>query len=514
MGAINIIPCGDATSFPSVIAYGPDQTACQGDDANSAGRGYTWTKILIDRRFQHGGFTDGLLQSLVENNFLTVGTIEDCRRIIEAFLRALYPHITSTLMNTYGSCLPTTVDYWFTIPAGWSASAKALMRQAIVRAGYGRGDGTRIFFVSEALAAAYCVAKRIQVDKESQSTHFLVADCGGATTDVTTLSDHNNGFRWVYNELGVATGMAASIPVKVKLVMLILHDAAGVASLMQAVEALKFNFSGEEERILELNTGLVTLESEAMQHAFDPVVNEIVKLILDSVTAPRERAKSSVVPAVYLAGGLGKSQYLRQKLIAALAETKIKVLPASSSPHHVASGAALYAISKLQLDRASVDSHYGLVSWYLPRDDASSLATSISHQQRPITWLVRKARALSPKHLLFKEHRQPPVAQIIICHRDGDSTTKVVRIIADASDSPPTSILDHSVRAAGVVVCTLDKVDLAGAKRRELHGQRYYFLVVTVHWRVAILDHGLKILVMELRTATRVIGSGEVKITA
>lgn len=109
-----------------------------------------------------------------------------------------------------------------------------------------------------------------------------------------------------------------------------------VADLMHSIEQVKVNFSGCEQRILDLPTGQVLLGPEKIRQALDPVVEQIIILVVRAInTATRDHQPlnlnvgiptSASLPVhsrltfiylpqrVLLEGGFAQSPYLRARM--------------------------------------------------------------------------------------------------------------------------------------------------------------------------------------------------------
>ena len=57
---------------------------------------------------------------------------------------------------------------------------------------------------------------------------------------------------------------------------------------------------------------MITISYEDMKSCFDPVVNEIIKLINQQINAVK--AQSQAIRAIVLVGGFGESRYLQHRI--------------------------------------------------------------------------------------------------------------------------------------------------------------------------------------------------------
>ena len=91
---------------------------------------------------------------------------------------------------------------------------------------------------------------------------------------------------------------------------------------------------------LSINRGRLTLKSEDVKEILEPVIAQVVKLVVDQISSTKGEVKN-----VLLVGGFGKSMYLRERIREAISH-KIEVLQPAYGWSAVVQGAALKGLAQ------------------------------------------------------------------------------------------------------------------------------------------------------------------------
>ncbi|KAL5333003.1 hypothetical protein BJX70DRAFT_403990 [Aspergillus crustosus] len=202
MSEIILVRFDGNDSTPSTVTYDDNGDIVWGKQAkNLASGGYTWTKILLDENQRHEGFQSTLVSDASKAFFVRPESTE-CQALIIDFLARPHTYILDGLVNNYSS-LALPVEYWFTVPAVWKDKTLGLMKEAINAAGYTTRPQDSIWAISEAEAASLSIWKQLPVDVKTDG-QFLLVDCGGGTTDLTSFRADDT-FRGRSYEQGMAT---------------------------------------------------------------------------------------------------------------------------------------------------------------------------------------------------------------------------------------------------------------------------------------------------------------------
>lgn len=125
---------------------------------------YAWTKLLLDKSFQHGDFDDEMLRMVTGSKILQLPDQKGAVDTVADYLSQIYAHIQYHLLKVvellrgYGGDLSgVPIDFWFTIPATWSEQTRSLMRGAIRRAGFETSPLHQVWTATEPEAAALAI---------------------------------------------------------------------------------------------------------------------------------------------------------------------------------------------------------------------------------------------------------------------------------------------------------------------------------------------------------------------
>ncbi|BCS17555.1 Hsp70 family protein [Aspergillus puulaauensis] len=516
-------------STPSKLAYGQNERVFWGRDAETVVPGYTWSKVLLDPEQHHDGHQTGVLSSLVRNGVLRLGPPRKQERVIVDFLGALRIQISTALENTYQTLPP--VEWRFSIPAVWDQQPRQRMITVITEAGYLSDPLHSVFLITEAEAAAISTFHRAPNLQFYQEFRFLVCDCGGGTSDITAMSVQNRVSGLQYTQIAASTGMrigGAEVDCKLLELLEAEHRAQGttfadmmadplnVANVMGSIEQVKVNFSGCEQRILDLPTGQVVLSPEKIKQALDPVVEQIIILVIRTINAATKYHQPLNLDRVLLEGGFGQSPYLRARLkqrldgLCPLEEHNQYWAPS------VAYGATLSGLEAARRVSALCTRHFGLQSVCVP-----PVGTIGGVTQHVPCWILKRVCTYHPLNILVDPQLTQPQNErlqegrhgsvdITLTHQENDSLAKGIMVIAAERCDMPPEVIGQPIIAMGMIPCHLNQVTLANAGQFPIDGRVHYFPTVTVHWNIASLNDGRKEVNFNVTAFGRALGNDSV----
>ncbi|KZF20017.1 actin-like ATPase domain-containing protein [Xylona heveae TC161] len=260
------------------------------------------------------------------------------RNIMDAvsdYLTQIYKHTMDTLARRYGKSFisMTNVEFVLTVPAVWSDAAKDATLKAAERAGM--GDSHNLKLISEPEAAAVYTLKSMPYSHLRIGDNFVVCDAGGGTVDL--ISYKITGVSpMTLEETAVGTGglcgstflnfrfenhVRARLGEKRYKYMREKQPKTWQMGLNYFEEYVKRNFNQDEHQEVHvpfpglsddedagLESGFLILTTAQVKAIFEPVVEEVCKLVEGQVEGIREKGES--VQWIILVGGFGQSKYL------------------------------------------------------------------------------------------------------------------------------------------------------------------------------------------------------------
>ncbi|KAI5269890.1 actin-like ATPase domain-containing protein [Aureobasidium subglaciale] len=273
----------------------------------------------------------------------TAAHLRSCDRTVmhavSDYLGQIYTHTMETLNRRYGDSFMaiTKVEFVLTVPAVWSDSAKNATLQAAEKAGMGKKHELRL--VSEPEAAMLHALKTVQPHNLKVNDNFVVCDAGGGTVDcigykITQLSPLR------VEESAVGTGglcgsaflnyrfeehVKNRLGVEKYTYMRNKKPKTWMMGLKYFEEFVKRNYNEEDGQEVNVpfpgladneeagvDSGFMVMSTAQVKEIFDPVIEEVVKLLDGQVDAIR--AKSDTVSGIILVGGFGQSNHLYNRL--------------------------------------------------------------------------------------------------------------------------------------------------------------------------------------------------------
>ncbi|KAI2829084.1 hypothetical protein CBS147343_1494 [Aspergillus niger] len=323
--------------IPSIFKYNSNGQLMWGRGA-AASRGrepYIWVKLMLDGSpdmvTQHQNLRD-ILGGTVELNNIGTG------KIISDFLRDLRDRLWMDLRDS-ADCKSTGVS-----PSQIAGQTAAVWS----------------FAAAEGAADEYRNGNGMQ-----DGDILLVCDCGGSTTDISVLrvNGNNENRPFTFQRLGDPTSIrCGGFDVDLELVQQLRtahpdlprnsRQWVGAAQARQDISSVKEQFSGmtgTEVHAIRIQLQRRLMIDHRFYHndlvrAFAPTVQGILRAIHARIAAPMDARITKII----LAGGLGKSAYLRRRverdLTRAYQNTGPRLLgELQHSVQAVSRGAALYA---------------------------------------------------------------------------------------------------------------------------------------------------------------------------
>ncbi|CAO3672592.1 unnamed protein product [Rhizopus stolonifer] len=259
--------------------------------------------------------------------------------VIADYLRAFHLHVCTELLKGFaGNYDQSRFRYCLTVPAMWSDRAKAIMREASIRAGLINNNDhpDRLMLISEPEAAAlYCEKKSEQFNLR-HGQRFMICDAGGGTVDLIvfeineppgekrTLKEVTNGHGGSCGSGFLDLRMREYLKRKFSHYHTI-NDSAMEVIMDTFINLIKPDFDGLEDHFLDLpasmglgdlsdpeiglDNGSLCLPAEDLKdHVFEPVIQQVLELIRGQL------AQSPGLEAIFLVGGFGQSNYLFRRV--------------------------------------------------------------------------------------------------------------------------------------------------------------------------------------------------------
>ncbi|KAG0100655.1 hypothetical protein BGZ93_008592 [Podila epicladia] len=260
---------------------------------------------------------------------------------IADYLRLFHSHVVQTVLKGFGAAFEQQhIQYCLSVPAMWTDSAKALMRQAALQAGMisPLDPPHRLLLISEPEAAALYCEKKCDQFSIGHGQRFMICDAGGGTVDLivfeVAVGPQGRTLREVTRGSGHSCG---SIFLDERMEALLrgrfskwqekgLTAANWVQLMDNFIHNVKPLFDGVEDQYITmpaipgradltdydigLEDGVLTVSAEEMRReVFDPVVNDVLRLIQHQLQQTNYQCH-----AIFLVGGFGSSGYLQKRV--------------------------------------------------------------------------------------------------------------------------------------------------------------------------------------------------------
>ncbi|CAO3643030.1 unnamed protein product [Cunninghamella echinulata] len=288
-------------------------------------------------------------ENIMERQEYVVETISD-------YLNKFHEHILDELEKKLDlQYTPDQYCYCITVPAIWSDQAKALMREACVKAGiiHHRDPLDRLTLISEPEAAALYCERKCDISNLKHDDKFMIIDAGGGTVDLIIYQVHQpdaSKTRTLKEVTSGYGGICGSSDIDKNLRKLLLDKIGPEGELIPQctlemimetfIEYIKPIFNGDEDQYLDIpatalpylpdgllndDSQLVLKSKELDEKVFRPVFNSVISLINKQINQGSIQIKTA-----FLVGGFGSSSYLYRTIEEAFHD---KIQNCVSPPH-------------------------------------------------------------------------------------------------------------------------------------------------------------------------------------
>ncbi|KAK6003767.1 hypothetical protein QM012_009538 [Aureobasidium pullulans] len=255
----------------------------------------------------------------------TAAHLRSCdRTVMDAvsdYLGQIYTHTMETLNRRYGESFMamTKVEFVLTVPAVWSDSAKNATLQAAEKAGMGKKHELRL--ISEPEAAMLHALKTVQPHNLKVGDNFVICDAGVEESAVGTGGLCGSAFlnyrfeEHVKDRLGTDryTNMRQKKPKTWMMGLKYFEEFVKRNYNEQDHQEVNIPFPGlPDDEEAGIDSGFMVMSSQQVKAIFDPVIDEVLKLLDGQVDAIR--SKGDTVSGIILVGGFGQSDHLYNRL--------------------------------------------------------------------------------------------------------------------------------------------------------------------------------------------------------
>ncbi|KAF7862563.1 hypothetical protein EAF04_007436 [Stromatinia cepivora] len=390
----------ETRKVPTRIAYERENVALTTDrcgfEAEPKYLSCSWTKLLLDKNAVMDEEDDITSKKNIDEGMMRLPPHRNAPEVCEDFLRGMYNAFAADAKETLGvdAFKMTPLDCWITLPAIWSDEAKEATLNAAREAGFAKNSMDEIHTIAEPEAAAISTLKELAapgtLNAVQSGDNIMICDCGGGTVDITTYTITSVVPKIEFKELCIGTGGKCGSTYIDRHLHALLSERFGDAfdaipptrkgpgsKFMNAWEWLKKDFGNDMENpsMLELgplylnlpnshlydnDENVVYLSHEDMQLLFDPIVNQIMKLV-QKQTEQAYKQKKAKIHRIVLVGGLGSSKYLHYKLRSWCSSNSnnIELLCPKSPETAVLRGAAIRALEDIAPCLKYARRHYG-----------------------------------------------------------------------------------------------------------------------------------------------------------
>ncbi|KXX73604.1 Chaperone protein DnaK [Madurella mycetomatis] len=359
-------------------------------------------------------------------------------KLVTDYMSALGDHLMYTLREKLGEGVvrSTPLEFVVTVPAIWSDLAKDKTKQACQRAAGLSATGSPIHLVSEPEAAAIYALHGLDPHGLQVGDSFVICDAGGGTVDL--ISYTITGLKPILEVQEATPGTGALCGstflnmrfakfLKAKLGKEEGFDDEVLADAMEKFEkTVKRQFTLNappnetytipvgglaNNRELGISRGRYALKASDVQVIFEPVVQEVIKLV-------KEQISSSKVPikAVLLVGGFGASNYLKERLRNSI-DNRIQIMQPPNAWLAVVHGAVMKGLAQsapekltmVKVQNRKARKHYG-TEWRTRYDERLHYnLRSKKHwcgldgcwKVYTMEWFIRKGDAVSENEPFF-----------------------------------------------------------------------------------------------------------------
>ncbi|KAL3475680.1 hypothetical protein BJX99DRAFT_229106 [Aspergillus californicus] len=535
----------NATKVPTQIAYERDEsgraTNCWGYLIKPGTPRCVWMKLLLDKKARVTPSDDPNLRRALEEEEMRLPPGKTVEDVTTDFFGELYEFTMQSLRQEYPDILldMTPIKYCFTMPAIWSDQAQLKTLWAAEAGGFAARQVDEVILISEPEAAAMATLTNSwprHGDKiQAREPCVLVCDCGGGTVDLTTYKVVCDD-PWELEECHVGDGGKCgainldrnlrdllSARFGDKFDSLPAHLTSSGSLMMYDFEWNKQIFDTPCPRLRHLRLfmdvndpehydsfdGAVILSEKDMQTIFDPVVDQIIKLVAGQVHAAR---KSSGPDVTYLLpiGGLSDSPYLRRRLREWCLKHRIRMGGPKHSWGAVVKGAVVRGVERATVVRKKCRRHYGRTARqrYNCRLHGESPPGGIQFDplngcnmvSKCMSWSIHRGATIEPgsfRAIRFSRWR-----------RDGDRHLEIPLKSCSLPDAP-LWFTEQNIEEIGTIVADLQGVDYTRFPKKLSDKVMCYYVTYTLE---VVLGHEQGTVGFRVRISGKVISHTAVRI--
>ncbi|KAK4141961.1 chaperone protein DnaK [Dichotomopilus funicola] len=361
-------------------------------------------------------------------------------KLVTDYLSALGEHLTYTLREKLGEGVVknTALEFVVTVPAIWSDLAKDKTKQACQKAVEGLSTTkAHIHLISEPEAAAIYALHGLDPHGLQANDSFVICDAGGGTVDLISYTITSLKPILEVQEATPGTGalcgstflnMRFAKFLKAKLGKVDGFDDEVLADAMERFEKSvkrQFTLSARDDETytipvgglannkeLGISRGRYALKASDLRVIFEPVVQEVVKLVKDQITTSKVPIK-----AVLLVGGFGASNYLKERIRGALDDASIQIMQPPNAWLAVVHGAVMKGLAlsapeqltAVRVQNRRARKHYG-TEWRVRYDE--KLHSHLREKKHwcgldgcwkvyTMEWFIRRGDAVSENEPFF-----------------------------------------------------------------------------------------------------------------
>ncbi|CZR55613.1 uncharacterized protein PAC_05501 [Phialocephala subalpina] len=325
---------------PSTIEYDDeDPTSYKwGYQLQDDERKHEWFKLGLNPALQ----LSGLAQKYPSRTAWPMVQGAECERLVTDYLKGLKGHAEQYVRDKWGpEIVPKNrkPQYIITVPAVWSEKAQATTRKCAEGAGMGNKNNIQI--ITEPEAAGIYALKNMKLSLKVDDT-FVLCDAGGGTVDLISYTVAELGkIPLIFEAAPGSGGLCGSTFLNRIFDDYLTQRFAGYRGwdsgyhqdAMHRFETkIKREFNGDLRKSftvparglpanpsLDIANGQVEITGRRLQKIFEPVILEVLALVNAQIKATRPK----VVTAVLLAGGFGRSEYLKKKIQEEVGDTRV-----------------------------------------------------------------------------------------------------------------------------------------------------------------------------------------------
>ncbi|KAF4500174.1 hsp70 [Fusarium agapanthi] len=285
--------------------------------------------------------------------------------LVTDFIAQLVEHLMYTLREKLGSGLvnSTRLEFVITVPAIWSDLAKEKTKMACEQAMISAPEH-HVHLVSEPEAAAIYALHDLDLNALYPGDAIVVVDAGGGTVDLISYTILSTKPVLEVQEAAPGSGALCGSTFLNMRFSKFLQSKLGKEEgfddeiLAEALDVFEnkvkrqfaFNVEPDEtynipvaglanNNSLGISRGRFALKASDVNEIFEPVVLEVIRLVKDQITAG-----NVPVQAILLVGGFGSSNYLKERLRAAI-DSSVRILQPPNAWQAIVQGAVLKGLA-------------------------------------------------------------------------------------------------------------------------------------------------------------------------